>query len=79
MCFLQGQVEERVVEVPQQDVVEGLTLVGQESIPQRQLAVVPGNAQQENRANGSSIMELSLLTPRPSHHLRDETLVQNNG
>ena len=43
--FLQRQVEEGVFKVPEQDVSEGLTLVGQEPIPQRQSGPIPGNPQ----------------------------------
>lgn len=55
MCFLQGQVEESVFKVPKQDVLKGLTLVGQEAIPQRQSSLIPGNTQQENSANGQTV------------------------
>lgn len=55
MCFLQCQVEESVIKVPKQDIPKGLTLVGQEAIPQRQSSPIPGNPQQENSTNGQTI------------------------
>lgn len=70
MCFLQCQVEEGVFEVPEQDIPKGLTLVGQEPIPQRQSSPIPGNPEQENRTDGHAIWEKSLFTPGPTYHLK---------
>lgn len=69
MGFLQRQVEERVLKIPQQDVLEGLALVGQEPIPERQGGATPGNAQQEHGPDGNGVVKSALLTPRPTHHL----------
>lgn len=73
MGFLQRQVEESVFKVPKQDVLKGLTLVGQEAIPQRQSSPIPGDPQQENSANGQIIMEKPLFTPGPTYHLQVQT------
>lgn len=70
MCFLQRQVEEGVFKVPEQDIPKGLTLVGQELIPQRQSSAIPGNPEQENSTDGHAIPEKSLFTPCPTHHLK---------
>lgn len=70
MRFLQREVEESVVEIPKEDVMKGLTLVGQEAIPQRQCGAVPWNPQQEDGTDGQTVSEKTLLTPRSSHHLR---------
>ena len=74
MCFLQCQVEEGVLKIPEQDVPEGFTLVGQQPIPQRQSGPIPGNPQQENSTDGHTILEKALFTPGPTHHLRNTIL-----
>lgn len=70
MCFLQRQVEEGVIKVPEQDIPKRLTLIGQEPIPQRQRSTIPGNSQQENSTDGHTILEKSLFTPGPTYHLK---------
>ncbi len=70
MCFLQRQVEECVIKVPEQDVPKGLTLVGQEPIPQRQSGPIPRNSQKENGADRHTIWEKFLFTPGPTYHLK---------
>lgn len=70
MCFLQRQVEEGVVKVPQQDVLKGLTLVGQKPIPQRQSCPIPGNPEEEKSADRNTIFEKSLFTPGPTYNLK---------
>lgn len=51
--------------------MKGLTLVGQEAIPQRQRGAIPRNPQQENGTDGQTVSEKTLFTPRSSHHLRE--------
>lgn len=69
--FLQCQVEEGVVKVPQQDVPKGLTLVFQKPIPQGQGSPIPGNPQQEKSTDGHAILEMSFFTPGPTYHLKE--------
>lgn len=70
MCFLQCQVEKGVVKVPQQNIPEGLTLVGQEMIPKWQRRSIPGNPQQKNSSDSHTILEKSLSAPGPTNHLK---------
>lgn len=70
--LLQRQVEEGVVKVPQQDVLEGETLVGQEPVPQRESALVLGDAQQEDGTDGQAVPEDPLPAPGPTDNLREE-------
>lgn len=80
MGFLQRQVEEGVLKIPQKDVPKGLALVGQEPIPERQGGATPGNAQQEHGTDGHTGVISSLLTPRPTHHLHEiQTLIVKQG
>ena len=69
MSFLQRQVEEGVLKVPEQDVLVGVALVEQQAVPQGQGALVPGYPQKEHRTEGNAVLGRPLPTPRLTHHL----------
>lgn len=78
MRFFQRQVEECVFKVPEQDVSKGLTLVGQEPVPQRQSSPIPRNPEQEHGTDRDTVLEMSFFTPGPAYHLkiRDKKLTE---
>lgn len=71
VCFLQSQIEKGIIKVPEQDVPKRFTLIGKEAIPQRQGGPIPGNSQEENCANGYTIVKKSLLAPGSTYHLKE--------
>lgn len=68
--LLQRQVEEGVLEVPEQDVPERLVLVGQQPVPQRQSRTIPGDPQQEDGPDGRPVPGQALLSPGPTYNLQ---------
>ena len=48
---------------------EGLALVGQQPVPERQGTLVAGDAQEEHSPDGHPVPQDPLPTPRTTHHL----------